>query len=83
MRISENYPVLYINMYKSYFRRVNKNCKARNKMEWPQNEQNNIDTMYGGDHNHKALFDRSENEKAGIAANQYDLATQMFGSART
>ncbi|PKU68927.1 WRKY transcription factor 44 [Dendrobium catenatum] len=80
MIISENYPFIYINMCRSYFRCVNKTCKARKKLEWPPNEPNNIETTYEGDHNHR---DRSENEEAGIAANQYDLATQMFGSART
>ncbi|XP_028554988.1 probable WRKY transcription factor 26 [Dendrobium catenatum] len=69
-----------IKKYRSYFRCVNKTCKARKKLEWPPNEPNNIETTYEGDHNHR---DRSENEEAGIAANQYDLATQMFGSART
>ncbi|XP_020674895.1 probable WRKY transcription factor 26 isoform X1 [Dendrobium catenatum] len=67
----------------SYFRCVNKNCKTRKKVELPPNEPNNIDIAYEGDHNYRALVGRSENEEARIAANQYDLATQMFGYART
>ncbi|KAL0911862.1 hypothetical protein M5K25_017790 [Dendrobium thyrsiflorum] len=60
------------------YRCVNKNCKARKKVEWPPNEPNNIDIAYEGDHNHRALAaGRSENEEGGIPANQYDLATQM------
>ncbi|KAI0498483.1 hypothetical protein KFK09_019371 [Dendrobium nobile] len=67
---------------RSYFKCVNNNCKARKKVEWQPNDPNNIDIAYKGDHNHRALVGRLENEEAGIAANQYDLATQMFGSTR-
>ncbi|PKU68930.1 hypothetical protein MA16_Dca002198 [Dendrobium catenatum] len=68
----------------SYFKCVNKNCKARKKVDWPPNEPNNIDISYEGDHNHRALATgHSENDEAGIAANEDDLTTLTLGPTRT
>ncbi|KAI0498487.1 hypothetical protein KFK09_019375 [Dendrobium nobile] len=64
---------------RSYFKCVNKNCKARKKVDWPPNEPNNIDISYEGDHNHRALATgHSEN----VAANENDLTTLTLEPAR-
>ncbi|KAG0447930.1 hypothetical protein HPP92_028080, partial [Vanilla planifolia] len=63
---------------RSYFKcRIN-NCKARKVVDWPPDHPSNVTVTYkGGPHNHRA---RIEETGSGILANQYDLATQVFGS---
>ncbi|KAI0501239.1 hypothetical protein KFK09_016182 [Dendrobium nobile] len=70
------------NKYRSYFRCKKKDCGAKKKVEWAPSNPSTVRVLYEGNHNHQcARIDSDEvDEDAMIQANQYDLATQIFGS---
>ncbi|PKU68937.1 putative WRKY transcription factor 26 [Dendrobium catenatum] len=51
-----------IKKFRSYLRCVNKNCKARKKMDWPLNDPNNIDISYEGHHSHRCMESMASSE---------------------
>ncbi|PKU78343.1 Protein WRKY1 [Dendrobium catenatum] len=70
------------NKHRSYFRCKKKDCGAKKKVEWAPSNPSTVRVLYEGNHNHQcARIDSDEvDEDAMIQANQYDLATQIFGS---
>ncbi|KAH0457323.1 hypothetical protein IEQ34_012638 [Dendrobium chrysotoxum] len=70
------------NKYRSYFRCKKKDCGAKKKVEWAPSNPSDVRVLYEGSHNHQPARTGSDqvDEAAMIQVNQYDLATQIFGS---
>lgn len=70
---------------RSYFRCKNKDCGAKKKVDWVPSNPSNVRVLYEGGHNHQCARTDSDqlDEATMVQANQYDLATQIFGSRET